>query len=78
MAKVHLISVWPLKDGCPDALIKTLQNMPDNIVAAEPGTLSYAINLPAPDPLTADSDSKSSNESKEIIFILTIIHRGCS
>jgi len=71
VAEVHLISVWPLKNGCPKALIETLKSMPDKIIANEPGTLSYAINLPSPDPLQSNSATETDETIDKIIFIET-------
>ena len=66
MTNIHLISIWPLKDGCTSELIETLKSMPDQIIKNEPGTLHYEVNIPSENPL--DSDLKT---QAEIVFIET-------
>ena len=48
-----LIARWPLKNGLPDELAKTLKTLADSY-RSEPGTLWYSVNLPAAAPLDAD------------------------
>lgn len=48
---ITLVSKWPLKCGCPDELFKTLKAMPEIVLKAEPGTLSYQIHFPSFFPL---------------------------
>lgn len=45
-----LVSRWKLKNGCPPELAEGVQGLIAAVRENEPGTLVYAVNLPAPHP----------------------------
>jgi len=69
MQMINLISRWPLKNGCPSALLETLKVMPAQIIKNEPGTLHYAINVPANDPVETCSKTSPFSQARELVFI---------
>ncbi|PPS29087.1 hypothetical protein BVY11_01215 [Pseudomonas amygdali pv. morsprunorum] len=52
---ITLISRWQLLDGCPTELKRELDSLADKVKKAEPDTLMYLVNLPAPGPLDASN-----------------------
>jgi quinol monooxygenase YgiN len=48
---IRIISRWLLRSGCPPELRQMLDALAAEVIANEPGTLSYRVNLPAPAPL---------------------------
>jgi quinol monooxygenase YgiN len=47
---IALLSRWKLKDGCPAELASALEELTSAVREREPGTLVYAVQLPAPCP----------------------------
>jgi len=72
-----LLTRWKLKNGCPPELLKKLNSLCAQVLAEEPGTLLYGINLPgsfppigpAPEYEVCDaSDLKADASEDEIVF----------
>lgn len=73
---ISLVSTWPLKDGCPEALQKALENLAPLVKENEPGTLMYLVNLEAKSPLNSNLQPASPpplpiplDQQKAVIFI---------
>lgn len=47
---IALFSRWKLKDGCPSELVAAIEELTAAVASQEPGTLTYAVSLPAPHP----------------------------
>lgn len=48
---ISLISIWKLKNGCPQPLADILQTLADKVGRSEPNTLMYVVNVQGPNPL---------------------------
>ena len=74
---IALLSRWKLKDGCPPELKQALEQLTADVRSQEPGTLSFAVYLPAPYPpigpppdyeVSKDPEVLVPREHNELIF----------
>src|ERR1700759_1745583 len=74
---IALFSRWKLKDGCPPALATALDELTSAVRDREPGTLVFAVNLPASHPpigpppdyaVSTDPDAVAPVDANELIF----------
>lgn len=72
-----LVSRWKLKNGCPPELAEAVRELTAAVRENEPGTLVYAVTLPAPHPnigpppdyAYVDGIEKKPVEAAELVFL---------
>jgi quinol monooxygenase YgiN len=64
---IALLSRWKLKNGCPPEFASALENLASAVRDREPGTLVYAIHLPAPCPPIGPPPDYAVSDDPEVV-----------